>query len=61
MANSTNLFKNSLSNKDLNDAKEKSRQLEKQLSEALAKGNNNIWMIVAVIAIIVTVLLLIFK
>ena len=54
-------LQNTQANKDLNDAKEKSRQLEKQLSEALAKGNNNIWMIVAVIAIIVTVLLLIFK
>lgn len=54
-------LQNTQANKDLNDAKEKSRQLEKQLSEALAKGNNNIWMILAVIAIIVTVLLLIFK
>ena len=47
--------------KDLNDAKERSRQLEKQLSEASAKENNNMWMIIAIIATIAFVAVLIFK
>jgi len=47
--------------KDLNDAKERSRQLEKQLSEASARGNNNMWMIIAIIATIAFVAVLIFK
>ena len=44
-----------------NEAKDKARQLEKQLSEALAKGGSNIWMIIAIIAALAFVAVLIFK
>ena len=52
---------NTLANKELNDAKEHARQLEKQLSEALAKGGTNIWMIIAIIAVLAFFALLFFK
>lgn len=52
---------NTQANKDLNDAKEKARQLEKQLSEALAKNGNNVWMIIAIVAVIAFLAVLIFK
>lgn len=49
---------NTQANKDLNDAKDKARQLEKRLEEA--KGTN-VWMIIAIVAIIAFITLLIFK
>jgi muramoyltetrapeptide carboxypeptidase LdcA involved in peptidoglycan recycling len=52
---------NTQANKDLNEAKDKARQLEKQLSETLAKGGSNIWMIIAIIAALAFVAVLIFK
>ena len=43
--------------KDLNEAREKQRQLERQLQEA-AEGKSNVWMWVAIIAIIGALILL---
>ena len=48
-------------NKSLNEEKDRSRQLEKKLEEALANKGVNVWMIVAVIAIIVVMVLLIMR
>lgn len=47
--------------KDLQEAKDRTRDLEKQLSEALAKSGSNMWMIIAIIAILAFVAILIFK
>ncbi len=52
---------NTPTSKDLNEAKDKSRKLEKQLEEALAKGGNNVWKIIAIIAVIAFIVALIFK
>lgn len=52
---------NSQVNKELNAEKDKARKLEKLLEEAQAKTGTNMWMIVAIIAIIVLVAVLIFK
>lgn len=43
--------------KDLNEAREKQRQLERQLQEA-AEGKSNVWMWVAIVAIIGALILL---
>ena len=43
--------------KDLNDARERQRQLERQLQEA-AEGKSNVWMWVAIVAIIGALILL---
>ena len=43
--------------KDLNEAREKQRQLERQLQEA-AEGKSNVWMWVAIVAIIAALILL---
>ena len=52
---------NSQVNKELNAEKDKARKLEKRLEEAQAKTGSNMWMIIAIIAIIVLVAVLIFK
>lgn len=52
---------NTQTSKELNEAKDKARLLEKQLTEASSKNGNNIWMIVAIIAIIAFVAVLIFR
>ena len=44
--------------KDLNEAREKQRQLERQLQEA-AEGKSNVWMWVAIVAIIGALILLV--
>ena len=38
--------------KDLQEAKDRARDLEKQLEEALKKGGSNLWMWIAIIAVI---------
>ena len=43
--------------KDLNEAREKQRQLERQLQEAV-EGKSNVWMWVAIVAIIAALILL---
>ena len=52
---------NSQVNKELNAEKDKARKLEKRLEEAQAKTGSNMWMIIAIIAIIVLAAVLIFK
>ena len=52
---------NTQTSKELNEAKDKARLLEKQLTEASSKNGSNIWMIVAIIAIIAFVAVLIFR
>lgn len=52
---------NTQANKDLNEAKDKARLLEKQLSEALANSDSNLWKIIAIIAAIAFIVVLIFK
>lgn len=47
--------------KDLQEAKDRARELEQKLSEALAKSGSNMWMIIAIIASIAFVAVLIFK
>lgn len=47
--------------KALNEAKDKQRELEKKLAEALANKGTNVWMIIAIIAIIAFALVLLFK
>lgn len=47
--------------RNLNEAKERSRQLEKQLGEALSKGNSNMWMFIAIIAAIAFVAALLIR
>jgi len=52
---------NTQTSKELNEAKDKARMLEKQLTEASSNNGSNIWMIVAIIAIIAFVAVLIFR
>ena len=52
---------NSQTSKELNDAKDKARLLEKQLSEAMSKNNSTVWIVVSIIAIIAFFAVLIFK
>lgn len=52
---------NTQTSKELNDAKDKARQLEKQLSEASSKNGSIIWMIISIISIIALVIVLLFK
>ena len=52
---------NTQTSKELNEAKDKARLLEKQLTEASSNNGSNIWMIVAIIAIIAFVAVLIFR
>ena len=48
-------------NNDLQVAKDQARDLERQLSEALAKGGGNMWMWIAIIAIAACIAVLILK
>lgn len=43
------------------ESKDRARDLEKQLSEALAKGGTNIWMIIAIISALAFIATLLFK
>ena len=52
---------NTQTSKELNEAKDKARLLERQLTEASSKNGSNIWMIVAIIAIIAFVAVLIIR
>ena len=52
---------NTQTSKELNEAKDKARLLEKQLSEASSKSGSNVWMIISIIAIIALALVLVFK
>ena len=52
---------NTQANKDLNEAKDKARQLEKQLSEALENSGSNLWKIISIIAVIEFIAVLLFK
>ena len=52
---------NTQTSKELNEAKDKARMLEKQLTEASSNNGSNMWMIVAIIAIIAFVAVLIFR
>ena len=52
---------NTQTSKELNEAKDKARMLEKQLTEASSNNGSNIWMIVAIIAIIAFVAVLIIR
>lgn len=47
--------------KDFQEAKDRARELEKQLEEALKKGGSNLWKIIAIIAAIAFIAVLIFK
>ena len=49
--------------KDLQDAKDKARDLQQKLTEALSKNGSgtNVWMWIAIIAILAFMLMLIFK
>lgn len=52
---------NTQASKELNEAKDKARLLEKQLSEASSKRGSNVWIIVSIIAFIALALVLVFK
>ena len=52
---------NTQANKDLYEARDKARQLEKQLSEALSNSGNFLWQIIAIIAAIAFFAVLLFK
>ncbi len=47
--------------KDLQEAKDRARDLEKQLEEALKKGGSNLWMWIAIFAVIAFAAMLVFK
>ena len=47
--------------KDLQEAKDRARDLEKQLEEALKKGGSNLWMWIAILAVIAFFAVLLFK
>ena len=47
--------------KDLQEAKDRARDLEKQLEEALKKGGSNLWMWIAIIAVVAFFAVLLFK
>jgi len=52
---------NTQANKDLNEAKDKACQLEKQLSDALSNSGSTLWKIIAIIAAIAFFAVLLFK
>ena len=47
--------------KDLQESKDRARNLEKQLSEALAERGTNIWMIIAILSALAFIAVLLFK
>ena len=47
--------------KDLQEAKDRARELEKQLEEALKKGSSNLWMWIAILAVVAFAAVLVFK
>ena len=49
---------NAESLKELNQAKERSRDLERMLSEAKSKSNGSAWMWIAILAIVIIIILL---